>query len=882
MSRGKLMVQAVLKADNKEEEVDRTLNTPEPNQTINKENEARNSSEAVNSNYSDKTKENEVLDNKVYFSEDEGDTVKDPDYDSSLSSSSDSTPLSDSSSSSSSSPRSSNTEMLTRPLKENQITTAQDDQEVKNVIEKVTESTEPKKTRKRLPKESEWTKEKSKILRNLGREYTSCAKSKRIVAAKIIKPPCSDKCKYKCINRITQEQRSILFDEYYNLIDINRKREFISRNMESIKPNYRYPQPNSRRLNNAFYFQINQDKIRVCKLFFMRTLDINARTIYTVIQKSISGSVSDDKRGKHGKHKRVDDDIKNGIKEFIASIPRIESHYLRAQSNKEYIEGGKTIADLQREYQMQCEIANKPYVPKGDLSVFYYRSKLNTMNLTVTGLAEDETLCFVWHEGEGGKGVTEVGTCILFYLEYKAEKCQSDDLEITLYSDNCAAQQKNRFLIAALIYAVQKYKIKQITQKFLVMGHTQNEGDSTHSVIEKQVRRSLKSGPIFVPEQFIQLIRTANKKGEPYRVRELTHEDFMDIKQLMIDLGSNFNSEYKKLHFTVREKGQKSIDTFQNNTKKLWRNEQELALKVKLIENIIKQEKAYVYNVEQMFLIHVTATQFAQAFQRIYDILERLEIAITFAKLNTFHNSMVESTDLLSEIVNIRKIIESNYRLPFEPKLENILSFEGVLEIKSYNKNNQIIFIIEVPLVEPITYNYYHIYPLPTSRIQTFKMIIPHSKYLLLHDTTYLRFEQKIYKNPTIEFNPIRIPELNIEVKSEEDDRNHIELKPLQLDSINLDEINNLKSALEIQKIKIKSLPKNIFIPQSTSYISILILIIIVILITLFICLRKKFKLFNLIQKCIKPKKKENPKKEIYLKEIPERMSRQSNPVISL
>lgn len=431
---------------------------------------------------------------------------------------------------------------------------------------------------------------------------------------------------------------------------------------------------------------------------------------------------------------------------------------------------------------------------------------------------------------------------------------------------------------------------------------------------------------------------------------------------------------------------QKSIDTFQNNTKKLWRNEQELALKVKLIENIIKQEKAYVYNVEQMFLIHVTATQFAQAFQRIYDILERLEIAITFAKLNTFHNSMVEPTDLLSEIVNIRKIIESNYRLPFEPKLENILSFEGVLEIKSYNKNNQIIFIIEVPLVEPITYNYYHIYPLPTPRIQTFKMIIPHSKYLLLHDTTYLRFEQpckevgkesylcqetnqetiheespcevhmlrfskealtcqpfevsinntkiqkveenrwivivprrkvatqvcgiqedkfplqgtylielpsqcsiiienlklKTYKNPTIEFNPIRIPELNIEVKSEEDDRNHIELKPLQLDSINLDEINNLKSALEIQKIQIKSLPKNIFIPQSTSYISILILIIIVILITLFICLSKKFKLFNLIQKCIKPKKKENPKKEIYLEEIPERMSRQSNPVISL
>ncbi|CAH1107676.1 unnamed protein product [Psylliodes chrysocephalus] len=106
--------------------------------------------------------------------------------------------------------------MLTRP----NYNCTNNQKEVQNVIKKVTESTEPKKTRKRLRKE----------FYEIWAECTSCAKSKRIVPAKIMKPPCSNKCKYKCINRITQEQRSILFDEYYNLIDINRKREFISRN----------------------------------------------------------------------------------------------------------------------------------------------------------------------------------------------------------------------------------------------------------------------------------------------------------------------------------------------------------------------------------------------------------------------------------------------------------------------------------------------------------------------------------------------------------------------------------------------------------------------------------------------------------------------------
>jgi hypothetical protein len=38
------------------------------------------------------------------------------------------------------------------------------------------------------------------------------------------------------------------------------------------------------------------------------------------------------------------------------------------------------------------------------------------------------------------------------------------------------------------MYAVLKYEcINSITHKFLITGHSQNEGDSTHSVIVKQI-----------------------------------------------------------------------------------------------------------------------------------------------------------------------------------------------------------------------------------------------------------------------------------------------------------------------------------------------------------------------------------------------------------
>ncbi|KAJ8926265.1 hypothetical protein NQ314_021386 [Rhamnusium bicolor] len=48
------------------------------------------------------------------------------------------------------------------------------------------------------------------------------------------------------------------------------------------------------------------------------------------------------------------------IKEHIQSIPRVESHYCRAETEREYIEGTKTIADLHRDYQESCKNENIP------------------------------------------------------------------------------------------------------------------------------------------------------------------------------------------------------------------------------------------------------------------------------------------------------------------------------------------------------------------------------------------------------------------------------------------------------------------------------------------------------------------------------------------
>lgn len=172
-------------------------------------------------------------------------------------------------------------------------------------------------------------------------------------------------------------------------------------------------------------------------------------------------------------------------------------------------------------------------VPNGEISTFYYKSKINCLNFTISELKRDNTACFFWDESQGHRGANEIGTCVLKYLQNKSS-CADEYLDIVFYSDNCCGQQKNQFIIGVYIYAVQYLKIKSITHKFLIRGHTQNEGDAVHSVIEKQVKRCLRSGPIYVPSQYISAIRSAKKRGTPFIVNEMGYGDFIDIKQLPV------------------------------------------------------------------------------------------------------------------------------------------------------------------------------------------------------------------------------------------------------------------------------------------------------------------------------------------------------------
>lgn len=93
------------------------------------------------------------------------------------------------------------------------------------------------------------------------------------------------------------------------------------------------------------------------------------------------------------------------------------------------------------------------------------------------------------------------------------------------------------------MYAVYLFNIQSITHKFMIRGHTQNEADNIHSLIEKEVKKNLKSGPIYTPVQYITLIKNAKKCNPPINIHELTFDSILDLKLLQEEWGFNFGTD---------------------------------------------------------------------------------------------------------------------------------------------------------------------------------------------------------------------------------------------------------------------------------------------------------------------------------------------------
>ncbi|CAG4956054.1 unnamed protein product [Parnassius apollo] len=401
--------------------------------------------------------------------------------------------------------------------------------------------------RKRTRNPTTWKKNVAKRLKNSGQTYIS-VNTKKLNQGKTMGPSCTSKCWLSCAAKFTEQKRTEIFKSYWKLESVERQRGFLNACTRILKCAYRRIKTNKMydRKENTAYYLLNENKeIRVCKTFLINTLGITQQIIRTVIDGKArnDGFTPPDQRGKHGKQCKLQPEVIQAVKDHIESIPKVESHYLRANTSRQFIDGGLTVAALHRNYSEIQKQQNKPIVnydvysrifnqdfnigffkpkkdrcdeceayenaseveknklresfnlhqeekslsrhekdrdmkrchepdnntivftydlqavlpcPVGKSSSFYYKSRLNCYNLTISNANKRETTCYFWHEGLGNRGAIEIGSCVYKYLQQIA--FEKPGCDVIIYSDNCCGQQKNRFVFAMYYYISEQLK----------------------------------------------------------------------------------------------------------------------------------------------------------------------------------------------------------------------------------------------------------------------------------------------------------------------------------------------------------------------------------------------------------------------------------------
>ena len=90
-------------------------------------------------------------------------------------------------------------------------------------------------------------------------------------------------------------------------------------------------------------------------------------------------------------------------------------------------------------------------------------------------------------------------SAILTLMSYSIPMLRSTQ-NLVLFHSNGIPSPANKFLSISdmYVYALEK----SISHKFLISEHTQNEGDTIHSIIEMSMKKAKKSGSIYVPDSF--------------------------------------------------------------------------------------------------------------------------------------------------------------------------------------------------------------------------------------------------------------------------------------------------------------------------------------------------------------------------------------------
>ena len=137
--------------------------------------------------------------------------------------------------------------------------------------------TPPKKRhgRKRTAQPDNWKRNVRKQLKLTGLEYIS-SKGDKMEAKAMEKIDCS-KCRLKCSDKISGDERQGIFDIFYGLKNYMRQKDYVCRHVEqkntrTLMDEHGRPVKKTRLMDRKYFLTVKGERMQVCKRFFKRSV----------------------------------------------------------------------------------------------------------------------------------------------------------------------------------------------------------------------------------------------------------------------------------------------------------------------------------------------------------------------------------------------------------------------------------------------------------------------------------------------------------------------------------------------------------------------------------------------------------------------------------
>lgn len=162
-------------------------------------------------------------------------------------------------------------------------------------------------------------------------------------------------CALKCHENIPDACKILLCKNFWDIGNIDRQRDYIISHVTRKEAARKRKENSRRKFSQSYYFDVDGIKYRVCKRFFLQTLDISEKFVRISLEKSgrsRTGVASPDRRGKHTPGNKLSEEIIQFASAHIDSFPRVPAHWCRKDTKKEYLEA---ILNRQKMYDLYKE-----------------------------------------------------------------------------------------------------------------------------------------------------------------------------------------------------------------------------------------------------------------------------------------------------------------------------------------------------------------------------------------------------------------------------------------------------------------------------------------------------------------------------------------------